>query len=235
MSGRRKRYKPTKTDKSVYVNYGLQGKFNVEDLMDDYETVDFNSLPEAQAENLDERDAARTLDLLVKFRGNVPAREWHAAVRDRGYDVDPELGDSLIAITTDEIQLSSDDEKQKVSLDSSDDDAPLSTMVPQRINWARYAPADLTNMPSVAFCGALRIDSDTEIELQSLMGKRKSPSGWSNHMDKGFQARYRNIIELSGGCTVAHFQFAERFVALLFNAEGSLLNYFHLNGVPNEI
>lgn len=234
MSGRRKRYKPTKTDKSVYVNYGLQGKFNVEDLMGDYDTVDVYSLPEAKAENLDERDAARTLDLLVKYRGNVPAPEWHAAVRDRGYDVDPNLGDSLIAYTTDEMVLDSDDE-QKVSKGSSDDDIPLSPKVPQRVNWTRYALDSLVDMPSVAFCGTLRIDSDTEIELESLVGKRKSPAAWSSHMEKFFQARYRNIVELSDGYTVAHFQFTERFVALLFNAEGTLLNYFHLNGVIDEI
>jgi len=34
---------------------------------------------------------------------------------------------------------------------------------------------------------------------------------------------------------VAQFHYTDRFIALMLNAEGKLLKYFHLNGVPNEI
>lgn len=229
MSGnsRRKRRKPTEVDKRVYVNYGLQGKFNVADLMDDYETVDFNSLEEAQAENIDERAAARTLDLLVKYKGNPPAKEWNEAVRDREQGIVAEQG-SMMAFTTDEMELSEGELAQ-----SSDSDEVMSARQPQAIKWQQYQVADLKLMPSVSFCNTLRIDQEAIIELESMLGKRKTPDEWKTTITRRLKADFRNAVELVGG-TIVQFRLGMDFLALLVAADGELLNYFNLKAVKYE-
>lgn len=228
MSGdsRRKRRKPSQLDKDVYVNYGMQGRFNVTDLMDDYETVDYNSLPEARAENIDERAAARTLDLLVKYKGRPPAKEWNDAVRERE-GAEPETAAQQMVFTTDEMELSEDGELS----DSSSSGDRLSTKTPQNIKWAQYSLTDLSHMPSFTFCGTLQIDGETQMELEGLVGKRKQYDEWLNYLQKRLKARYRNRVQLSEPASVVLAELNAHFVAFIIGQSGILLNYFHLRAV----
>jgi len=180
-------------------------------------------------ERLSAEDAGRTLDLLVKYKGDVPARLWNEAVLEReraGSSLDSTS--SLMTFTSDEMQLSPPEE----------DSAPtrrISTKVPQRVDWRRYTVGALAEMPPISFCNTLGVDSDLRIELESMVGKTRTPDAWRYQVQKTLQADYRAVDQLETGETIAYFQLDDRFVALLFSADGKLLNYFYLNALLNTL
>jgi len=218
-----KRRKPTKTDKAVYMNFGMQGKFSVDDLMVDYQTIDFNNLPEAQAEQVDPEAAALTLDLLVKYKGNVPAEEWNRAVRAREEGAMPE-GSEMMTFTADEMR----EPELEPCLSSDSDEEVLLTATPHAPDWKRYSAEELRTFPPLTFASALRYDTETNMVIEDMLDLRKSSEQWQKYMSSQLNARYHSSIEMGSEGTVAYFYLQRHFVAMYFSSDNTFRNYFYL-------
>lgn len=222
--------RPSKLDRDVYLQHGMAGRFNPVDLMDEHETADFDNLPEAKVQQIDEKSAAVTLDLLMKYRktGVVPVDEWNRAVTQR-------LGDGVEPWEkTDAMVFESDEKKDSDEEHSEGSEEVISIFRPQQVSWERYSIGSLQTMPHISFCGALKTDYDIDMSLQSMLSKKKSLDQWKSDADRKLSGKYFTTIDLSEGKSVLIFRIGALFAALYLQADGRLVNYFYLQGLPPD-
>lgn len=232
----RVRRKPTKLDREVYMKYGQRGDFSVDELLGDYETVDYNSLREARTDNL-ELGAESASDLHRVLSGEQLAPPKRRQLSQAEAEAQ-ERFDRLLAAKgvvpreeSDSVMMTFTGDEMQESSENSESSEVLSVLSPTPIDWEKQTAHTLAHSSTIAFFGAHSYDEDLDMQLSELFGRDKSMEKWLNIMEARLGTRQHSSIDAGHG-QIVHFAYDNYFVALylieVMNRRIRLVNYFYI-------
>lgn len=241
MSHEAKKRKPNKTDKSVFMKYGKTGKYTVSELMSDYETFDYNNLPEAKATHveLDESSAVDLFSILThkplkrkaEFADSQKQKRLMALYQSRGVLSDEQRKELDMEQSSEaEEYVALGDDMLSGNEESSESDTPLSTLTLPTIDWTLHTPYNLANYNRISLFGANSVDEEVDMELGSQMGKVQSVEEWKSLLEGQMCARFRGEEDAGHG-KMYYFELKKCFVALYLlpsKKKEQLVNYLFL-------
>lgn len=185
--------KPSKTDKSIFEQYGLTGGYAKEEFFKGRDTINFDTLKEKSNEKLSEQDAMTTLGLFVKYGNDVPKAEWDRAVATRMPGNTPKKKPPT---TMKKIVIATDD----MEIDKIPDEVILpvsSPKIPLQISWNKFE--DIKRLPSEYFCEQFltEVDEASTRKFDSRLEKIHIPQEWDNIVVQIVGGKYFDTIPVN--------------------------------------
>lgn len=144
------------------MNTGMRPGYSVDDMLESYTTVDYNTLEEASVEPIDEKACEERFEIFMQNNWSVPKEQVEEMF---GKEDDS----TMMTFTRDEIMEAAQESSEEII---------LTALEPVRVQWKGFTLKQLRNMDRLSFFPSGENDLEMDIQLSKWLSRCKTLGRW---------------------------------------------------------